>query len=133
MSIKNQSAFHASIRLPLGICAMAFALLVAPAVAGANEHDKADPKPGMAMPMHPAAMSDMKAHQGMSMTGDVDYDFAMNMRRHHQMALTMSQAQLKNGKDASMRDLATKIIAAQKKEIAVIDRWIAAHHKAKTK
>ena len=34
---------------------------------------------------------------GMSMTGDVDYDFAANMRMHHQNALDMSQAELKNG------------------------------------
>ena len=76
-------------------------------------------------------MGEMNAHQGMSMTGDVDYDFAVNMRKHHQMALTMSQAQLKNGKNAEMRDMANKIMVAQKKEIAELDRWIAAHEKTK--
>ena len=58
------------------------------------------------------------------MTGDVDYDFAVNMRMHHQMAVDMSQAQLKSGKSPKLRSLATNIIAAQKKEIAVLDLWL---------
>jgi uncharacterized protein (DUF305 family) len=65
------------------------------------------------------------------MTGDADYDFAVNMRKHHQMAVTMAQAEMKNGKNAEMRDMASKIIVAQRKEIAELDRWTSAHEKTK--
>ncbi len=142
MSITRRTRFHGSIRLPLTICAIAVSLLAAPVIAAGAEPAKDAAKAGMTMPTpptdagnmsHMGHMGDMGADRGMSMTGDVDYDFAVNMRRHHQMALMMSQAQLKNGKDASMRDLAKKIIAAQKEEITTIDLWIAAHHKANAK
>ena len=76
-------------------------------------------------------MGGMKHMDGMSMTGDADYDFAANMRKHHQMAVDMSEAQLKKGKDADMLKMAKSIIAAQKKEIAELDRWLAAHKKPK--
>ena len=45
----------------------------------------------------------------MSMTGDADYDFAVNMRKHHQMALDMAQKELKNGKDVQMKQMANAI------------------------
>ena len=61
----------------------------------------------------------------MKMTGNADVDFAMMMRVHHQGAIDMAQAQLRDGKDAQMRKLATSIIAAQKKEIAQLDRFLA--------
>jgi hypothetical protein len=69
-------------------------------------------------------MHGMKPMEAMSMTGDVDYDFAVNMRAHHQMALDMSEVELKNGKSPKLRAMATNIIAAQKKEIASLDKWI---------
>ena len=61
----------------------------------------------------------------MKMTGNADVDFAMMMRVHHQGAIDMAQAELRDGKDAQMRKLATNIIAAQKKEIAQLDRFLA--------
>lgn len=74
-------------------------------------------------------MSGMKHMDGMSMTGDADYDFAANMRMHHQMAVDMSEAVLKNGKNPQLLQMARDIITAQKKEIAVFDQWMAAHKK----
>ena len=61
----------------------------------------------------------------MKMTGNADVDFAMMMRVHHQGAIDMAQAELRDGKDAQMRKLATSIIAAQKKEIAQLDKFLA--------
>ncbi len=58
------------------------------------------------------------------MTGDPDRDFATMMRIHHQGAIDMAQAELATGKDPQMRKLAKEIIAAQKKEIELIDRWL---------
>ena len=58
------------------------------------------------------------------MTGDADRDFAVMMKIHHQGAIDMAQAQLVAGKDPEMRKLAKEIIVAQRKEIALIDRWL---------
>ena len=46
------------------------------------------------------------------------------MRVHHQGAIVMAEAELRDGKDAQMRKLATNIIAAQKKEIAQLDKFL---------
>lgn len=59
-----------------------------------------------------------------SKTGNVDYDFALNMRRHHQLGLEMAQYQVENGKDAEMVGMAQEIIHAQKQEITRIDEWL---------
>lgn len=61
----------------------------------------------------------------MQMSGNSDQDFAMMMRVHHQGALDMAQSELDMGKDPVMRSMAKKIITAQKKEIAELDRWLA--------
>lgn len=63
----------------------------------------------------------------MEMTGKPDVDFAMMMRMHHLGAVQMAQAELRDGKDARMKSMARSIIAAQKKEIAEFDRFLAAH------
>ena len=62
---------------------------------------------------------------GMKMTGNVDVDFAMMMRIHHQGAIDMAQVELRDGKAPEMRKMAKDIIAAQKKEIAQLDRFLA--------
>ena len=63
----------------------------------------------------------------MPMTGNPDIDFAMMMRIHHQGAIDMAEAELRDGKEAQMRRMAKDIIAAQKKEIAQLDRFLAKH------
>ena len=103
--------------------------IISAAPTGANAHDPAKAETS-AMP---ADQMDHSKMDGMSMTGDVDYDFAANMRKHHQMALIMSEAELKTGKNPQMRQMAKDIIAAQKKEIAMFDKWIAAHGEPTTK
>lgn len=61
----------------------------------------------------------------MPTTGNPDIDFAMMMRMHHQGAIDMAQAELKNGKDPQLRRMAQSIITAQKKEIAQFDQTLA--------
>ena len=147
--MSNQIQDRPSKRLILSLSTsfiFASVLAVVPVWAGAAETLKTVAKPAPAAPMdhskmegmqdmkHMEGMKDMggmKHVEGMSMTGNVDYDFAVNMRKHHQMAVDMSQAQLKNGKSPMLRTLATKIIAAQKKEIASLDAWLAGYKKAK--
>lgn len=67
----------------------------------------------------------------MTMSGNPDLDFARMMRIHHIGALDMANAQLKEGKDPKMLKLAREIVVAQKKEIAFMDKFIAAHPLAK--
>lgn len=68
-------------------------------------------------------MSDASAN--MPMTGDPDIDFAMMMRIHHLGAVDMAQAELRDGRNPQMRKLAQDIIMAQKKEIAVFEKFLA--------
>ena len=63
--------------------------------------------------------------EGMKMSGDTDKDFAMMMKMHHQKALDMAQMELDHGKSPEMKKMAKQIIAAQKREIAQFDRWLA--------
>ena len=76
--------------------------------------------------MKKSMMSGMDNMQKMKMSGDTDTDFAMMMKIHHQGAVDMAEMQLAHGKSPVMKAMAKKIIAAQKKEIAEFDRWLAA-------
>jgi uncharacterized protein (DUF305 family) len=77
--------------------------------------------------MHQRMMHGAKTMQDMPMSGDVDKDFAMMMRAHHQQAVEMAQVQVQKGKSPELKKMAQKIIADQKKEIAQFDNWLAAH------
>lgn len=66
-------------------------------------------------------------------TGDIDFDYAANMRIHQKLALEMSVAQFKNGKSARLRAQAARMMAQQKNEIALLDRWIATQTNTKSK
>ncbi len=80
-----------------------------------------------AMAMH-KSMDDMHAKmRDMKPSGDVDRDFVMMMRAHHQGAVEMAQRELDSGKDRAVIKTARKIITAQKREIAEFDAWLAQH------
>lgn len=67
----------------------------------------------------------MDSMKTMQMSGDMDKDFAMMMKMHHQQALDMAQIEIAHGKSPEMKAMAKKIVAAQKKEIAQFDKWLA--------
>jgi len=74
----------------------------------------------------------MRKHMdAMKSSGDIDQDFAAMMRIHHQGAVDMAEMELKKGKDPQMKQMAKEIIAAQNKEIAQFDQWLAQHKKQK--
>lgn len=77
--------------------------------------------------LHQQMVSGMQGMQSMKTMGDTDKDFAMMMKMHHQQALEMAQTELKHGKSKEMKAMAQKIIAAQRKEIAEFDKWLAAN------
>ena len=86
---------------------------------------KGDAKSMDSMDMHKSMMKGMKDMEAMKSSGNVDHDFAMMMKMHHQSALDMAEVELQQGKDAKMRSMAKKIIESQKKEIKEFDQWMA--------
>ena len=68
----------------------------------------------------------------MFVTGDVDFDYAVNLRMHHQLAVDMAQAQVRNGKNARLRSMAMQLAAEHNKEIVILDRWMAARTNVKS-
>jgi uncharacterized protein (DUF305 family) len=59
------------------------------------------------------------------MSGDPDRDFAAMMIPHHRGAIEMAEIQLRYGKDPELAAMAREIIAAQRAEIATLERWLA--------
>ncbi|MDO8767625.1 MAG: DUF305 domain-containing protein [Burkholderiaceae bacterium] len=80
---------------------------------------------GGAMDMKGMMKDNNDKMSSMKMTGNVDVDFAMMMRIHHLGAIDMAEAELRDGKDPQMKKMAKSIIAAQKKEIATFDKFLA--------
>ncbi|MHC8299265.1 DUF305 domain-containing protein [Pseudomonas sp. ZS1P83] len=126
--IKHSSSSRFTLSARAIAMAVAF-MATAPTWTSAAEPAKSETMPMPSEQMDHSKMDCMKEMGGMSKTGDVDYDFAANMRMHHQMAVKMSQAELKNGKNPEMLRMAKDIIAAQEKEIAVFDQWMKANKK----
>jgi len=126
-------------RVLVSVAVSAGALLFAgPALAQASAHTQHDmgksaPAAGKTSTEMHASMDEMhKKMKDMPMTGHQDMDFAMMMVGHHQGAIVMAQGQIEHGKDKQMISAAKKIIAAQKKEIAMFEAWMKKHpHSAK--
>lgn len=110
-----------------------------PLIASA-QMNSSDSKPTVDASMHSNAMAEnkdmaiKKSMEGMqqkmssmSMSGNTDHDFAMMMKEHHQGAIDMAEIELKQGNDPHLKKMASKIIAAQKKEMAEFDTWLKKH------
>lgn len=69
------------------------------------------------------AQDKMMKDMMMAPSGDADKDFAMMMIAHHQGAIDMAEIELKYGKDPALKEMAQKIIDAQKKEIEEFKLW----------
>ncbi len=59
------------------------------------------------------------------LSGDPDRDFASRMIPHHQGAIEMAKIELQYGTDPQLKKMAEEIIAAQEKEIAQLQEWLA--------
>ena len=69
-----------------------------------------------------ASMNGMMAKMdAMKMKGNTDHDFAHMMMEHHKGAIAMADIELRDGKDATMRQMAEKIKADQQKEIGELE------------
>ena len=58
---------------------------------------------------------------------DPDHAFIRGMIPHHQGAIDMAQIELRYGKDAKTRALASIILRDQQAQIAEMARWLADH------
>lgn len=68
-----------------------------------------------------------RMHAGMAdIPADADVAFMQGMLAHHKGAVEMSEVALKYAKDEKARDLAARVIAAQKQEIAEMEAWLKA-------
>lgn len=129
------SRFNSFKIFPMAMLALSAALLQpivhaqSPASSGqgAMQRGKGDASPmsGAGMDMKGMMKDNNDKMSSMQMTGNADVDFAMMMRIHHLGAIDMAQAELKDGKAPEMRKLAQNIIAAQKKEITQLDKFLA--------
>ena len=131
--------------IPMSICTVTFAALtlaLAPTYATAGEQTRDETASGAPAQPHRMKVNspsrapcsnetqgtqETRPLDGASASGNVDYDFAANMRDHHQRAVEMAQAQLVNGTNPAMRGMANEIIATQNKEIIALDQWLATH------
>ena len=130
MNLKTLSPCNALCLLPIAALWLASASVQAqsaPAMAPSTNMPMGQMQKGAASPhdMKASMMMGMDGMQKMAMTGNVDKDFAMMMKMHHQQAVNMAEAQLAHGKSPEMKSMSKQIIVAQKKEIAQFDKWLA--------
>lgn len=117
---------------------LAFSPLIALFAIASNAQTPVSKEPTMTMPskemqhsmmgsdgMKQSMMKGMDGMQKMTMSGDTDRDFATMMKMHHQQGVEMAQMEVAHGKSSAMKSMAKQIIAAQNKEIAQFDRWLA--------
>jgi uncharacterized protein (DUF305 family) len=89
-------------------------------MAGMDHSKMADGATGASPLM--ASMNEMMAKMdAMKMKGNTDHDFAHMMLEHHKGAVAMADIELRDGKDATMRQMAEKIKADQQKEIGEME------------
>ena len=122
------------IRTAVGLAcstALIMPLLASAQASAPSAHLHAMPPIGSSTAVAPdlmASMSKMHAEmEAMTMSGDMDHDFAMMMRSHHQGAVEMAKIELARGKDPKIKRMAEKMIADQTKEIEALDKWIGLH------
>jgi uncharacterized protein (DUF305 family) len=84
---------------------------------GGHQHDE----------MHQTHQKMEKDMSSMAMTGNVDKDFVMMMKVHHQSAVDMAKEELSHGKNYELKKMAQKIIEDQNKEIKEFNDWLANH------
>jgi uncharacterized protein (DUF305 family) len=86
----------------------------------AMNHQSVKEKNVMMQAMDESMMAMHKAKQ----TGNPDYDFASMMIPHHEGAIVMAEAIVKDGKSAELISFANKVIDAQKREIKVLQDFL---------
>lgn len=91
-----------------------------------SSHKDATPhKVSMSDPFNKKMMASMKmGKMHTDKKASIDHKFLEHMIMHHQQGIDMSKAELAHGKDASMKKMATQIIADQQKEIKTMQAML---------
>lgn len=130
MNIKNPISFALPMFLGAGL-----ALAVGACAEGTQTPQVEAAPPPAAMPADHAmsghSEGSMELHRimtegqkaPMTMTGDVDKDFATMMSMHHQMAIDMADVLLKSGSNPDLKAMAAKMKAAQQEEIRQLEPY----------
>lgn len=82
------------------------------------------------MEMHQSMMKGAKDSMAMKPSGNMDHDFVMMMRHHHQMGVQMAEREIRDGKDEKAKEFARNIVKSQNQEIKEFDEWLK-HHGSK--
>jgi len=104
--------------------------LTAAMVTAADDHQMPQHQPNSSDhgDFHKEYMKAMDQMHGPMMEGvmasDPDAAFVKGMIPHHKGAVAMAEIQLKYGQDPQLRKLAQEIIAAQDKEIELMEKWL---------
>jgi uncharacterized protein (DUF305 family) len=95
------------------------AMSVAPAPAWARNVGAGDAEAAF-LAENDEAMTTMMSGMEVKPSGDVDRDFVAMMVPHHQGAIDMAQAELRYGRNETLRRIAQEIIVEQQQEIAAM-------------
>lgn len=76
------------------------------------------------MPFMDVMNNTMKQMHGSQPTGDPDFDFATMMKHHHQGAIDMSNIELQQGQDSTLKKRAQKIIDDSQRDIRSLDSFM---------
>lgn len=91
-------------------------------------HDMGDAKAELTEAQAAYKAVNDRMHEGMAeIPADADVAFMAGMLAHHKGAVEMSQVALEYATDEQARDLAARVFAAQKEEIAEMEAWLKAH------
>jgi hypothetical protein len=137
MTSMSELPFRRNISISLGRLTVCFVVVGAAAfIAGAEIHPQAVtispiticstetearfPEETPYLAENDATMGRMMSGMVIKPTGDVDRDFVAMMSPHHQGAIEMAQAVLRNGHNEQIRRLAQEIIVTQQQEIAAM-------------
>lgn len=109
--------FRRSRVLAAGIALSCMSAVSAPAWAGSGA---ADEREAAFLAENDEAMTAMMTGMEAKPSGDVDRDFVAVMIPHHQGAIDMAQAELRYGRNETLRRIAQEIIVEQQQEISAM-------------
>ena len=73
--------------------------------------------------MHEHVVQSSEKAKSMSMSGDVDRDFAKMMADHHRSGIEMAQMYVQNAKSEKLKELAQNMIQEQQKDMESLNEY----------